>query len=529
MASSEPRTGTVRRGCNSARRRRWQTGEAKATLGTLVQVDYLFDPTLMRDDKQPHEATKSLACDIPVAGYNRSRRNERASCLHAMHLLVLFIACWNITAIAGFAIPQLSSLPGLSSANHEDFQTYLATTFETLVTTSGDTTKQETENETSVDASSDDANDSADLGEMRRSMAARAALLGKNSANKRNPSQSPSRTKKDTSVRGRRGGSATTAREGQRVTATIVDAVRRTARGTAAAAELNKKHHGEQSPATLVTNSVIKTAIEDLLRINNKKFAEDSCKKELAASFSAYDYGQNQEPSALAPGAVLLEPSRLDMTTIRIATPDDDAAIASLRLSVFSDFSPEMQNQFHERSCQALHSRRLRGAVCLVARAPHKNPELSEVGRLLGSAECSFHEFFGTKLGMRRPFNSILYVTEVAVSPAARRCGIATKLLNGMDKIAIMRGVETLFLHVDVKNKGAVSLYKKAGYEMADLKDALYLDFTTSLNLQPGATKGRDHYLLYKNLIPYPTWLKEEAKQLRSDVLTGTLGFEIPA
>lgn len=54
-----------------------------------------------------------------------------------------------------------------------------------------------------------------------------------------------------------------------------------------------------------------------------------------------------------------------------------------------------------------------------------KRPEL-----LLGSVECSVHEFQGTKLGRRRVDDSILYITEVAVNPLFRRNGIGTTLLK---------------------------------------------------------------------------------------------------
>jgi hypothetical protein len=41
------------------------------------------------------------------------------------------------------------------------------------------------------------------------------------------------------------------------------------------------------------------------------------------------------------------------------------------------------------------------------------------------------------------------------------------------------------------------------------MKDPIFSEFTRSLNLHPGATQGRDHFLLYKDLIVNPTWLNE--------------------
>jgi ribosomal protein S18 acetylase RimI-like enzyme len=226
---------------------------------------------------------------------------------------------------------------------------------------------------------------------------------------------------------------------------------------------------------------------------------------------------------------------------LRTATPSDDVDIANLRLSVFSDFSAELQNQFCARSCEALASRRRRGAVCVVATAATTGEEGERFSStnnlrlpasfehdnsnqiLLGTAECSSHEFFGTRLGQRRRRHSLLYIAEVAVHPAARRRGVGRRLLESVESIARLMGseadrnpqmrnkcvVETLFLHVDVQNHAAIAMYEKAGYRRVDSMYPMFLEFTTSLNLHPGATKGRDHYLLYKNLVEDPVWLPD--------------------
>ena len=70
-----------------------------------------------------------------------------------------------------------------------------------------------------------------------------------------------------------------------------------------------------------------------------------------------------------------------------------------------------------------------------------------------------------------------------------------------------------------------------------------YEEFTRSLNLHPGATKGRRHYLLYKDLVENPTWLEppplrleeqskggyEEQTEEEHRLLVDAFGFEIPA
>lgn len=365
---------------------------------------------------------------------------------------------------------------------------------------------------------------------------------------------------------------------GARATTKITDAIRKTA-GVAAASSKKKETRRENDiprKSAQVTKSIIQIAIEDILRNRSPSLssgdgaantttttATANPPPPTTAAFSSFaphvgvlgsrtekEYVEDDDESSslLRPGSVVLGPTSSwwkdgndKAITVRIATHADDVDVASLRLSVFSELTPDIQNQFHGRSCQALHSRRLRGAICLVARAAAPSPcnqpnsYEEEDGSLLGSAECSFHEFFGTRLGRRRPRNSVLYVTEVAVNPAARRQGIGRKLLRAIDLVATMRGTETLYLHVDATNLGALALYEKAGYRKASLDDAVFMEFTTSLNLQPGATKGRDHFLLYKDLMSSPTWLDEDdAADISSTcsaqkTILGTLGFEIPA
>ena len=89
--------------------------------------------------------------------------------------------------------------------------------------------------------------------------------------------------------------------------------------------------------------------------------------------------------------------------------------------------------------------------------------------------------------------------------------------MKGIDELAKKRNVETLYLHVDVQNKVACHVHQRAGYiiigkhnEQPNRKgsgDRMCDQFTTSLNLHDGATKGRKHYLMYKHLVPNPTWI----------------------
>ena len=107
-----------------------------------------------------------------------------------------------------------------------------------------------------------------------------------------------------------------------------------------------------------------------------------------------------------------------------------------------------------------------------------------------------------------------------------------------MDTLGNVRGIETLYLHVDVENTVALSMYEKMGYQIMDSTDPMYLEFTTKLNLHDGATKGRKHYLMYKNLVSCPVWLPDavEEQQQQTSLQSadyprpsmGTLGFKVP-
>jgi len=349
-----------------------------------------------------------------------------------------------------------------------------------------------------------------ELLERRRKAQARAALLAKRGGGRTNSSSRT--TTKDTSVGARRIGSATLNRRGGSAQSQILDGLRKTAQGTSSPDKKNTGSNKEPpTSAQRISQGIVTSAIEDLLahRVNSIK------------------NNNNNNNSQVNQGV-----------SLRLATPQDDVEIANLRLSVFADFSPDLQNQFCARSCHAIQQRRLRGATCFVATAPIRNclpGTRSDV--ILGSAECSFHEFVGTRLGRRRLPQSILYVTEVAVSPSARRRRIGSKLLDAVFGLAQNRCAETLYLHVDVENYGALKLYEQAGYQKVVSDDPMYDEFTKSLNLHPGATKGREHFLLYKN-VAEPTWLADtprhedmlaDCSSHRSKELVGVLGFEIPA
>ena len=171
----------------------------------------------------------------------------------------------------------------------------------------------------------------------------------------------------------------------------------------------------------------------------------------LVHPYSHPSFSSTNSPSSPSPFTTTTTRQLQSQMKVRTALPTDDPAIANLRLSVFSNFSPHLRHKYCQRSCEILNGRRMKGATCLVAfvhqtvdrdgdwrrtrNDSNWNPNSHDRNNnddewVLGSAECSMHEFAGTELGRRRPRGSLLYVTEVAVSPSARKCGVGTMLMK---------------------------------------------------------------------------------------------------
>mmetsp|Transcript_4214 Transcript_4214/g.12103 ORF Transcript_4214/g.12103 Transcript_4214/m.12103 type:complete len:504 (-) Transcript_4214:65-1576(-) len=329
---------------------------------------------------------------------------------------------------------------------------------------------------------------------------------------------------RNTSVGARRIGSASQARSGGRSVTKLSDAVRKAAAANTAKEEKNNSR--KEGPSARISKSMIQSTVENMMQHTTSSMGLFG---EAEPNPIAADSMLQQQP---LPGTVLVSSERstkpwkaAERVSVRVASLADDLDIANLRLSVFSDFSPDMRRAFCTKSCQVLSTRRNRGATCIVATVPRYGSLMSpRPDIILGTAECSFHEFEGTTLGRRRPLNSILYVTEVAVNPTARRKGIGQKIMQSIDQLANIRRIETIYLHVDTTNYGAMNLYKQAGYDLVPANEPMFDEFTRSLNLHDGATKGRNHYLLKKDL-QQPTWLPE----VNIESHRATFGFEIPA
>ncbi len=74
-------------------------------------------------------------------------------------------------------------------------------------------------------------------------------------------------------------------------------------------------------------------------------------------------------------------------------------------------------------------------------------------------------------------FNFVLdegYITNIAVAPKFRRCGIAQNLLNKIIAFAQSQRLSFISLEVRASNAAAISLYEKFGFKEAGLRRNFY-------------------------------------------------------
>lgn len=68
------------------------------------------------------------------------------------------------------------------------------------------------------------------------------------------------------------------------------------------------------------------------------------------------------------------------------------------------------------------------------------------------------------------------YITNVAVTPSARRRGIARALLQKLAEHAQIRGLAFVTLEVRQSNSAAIALYAGQGYERVGIRRGFYCD-----------------------------------------------------
>ena len=192
---------------------------------------------------------------------------------------------------------------------------------------------------------------------------------------------------------------------------------------------------------------------------------------------------------------------------IRVAAPHELARVAELQ---FDTFAPPPESpallprlaSFYERSqasvrgnmlrklMDELNSRIDKGSDVFVAAEADDDAlpsgGVDESGRyvekgapLLGTVDLSQQE-------MQLPTHGIaegLYMSCMAVAPAARRRGIARALLAASEARALERGESMLWLHVEAGNHAAISLYEREGFARQP-DTPLFQGFARALSLQ---------------------------------------------
>ena len=90
-------------------------------------------------------------------------------------------------------------------------------------------------------------------------------------------------------------------------------------------------------------------------------------------------------------------------------------------------------------------------------------------GEVVGSVECFTSTFLGSQLGDHYPERVRLllrpYLASLAVRADARRCGVATSLVGGVEeRIRLGPPPHILTLEVEEGDEPAIALYRKLGY-----------------------------------------------------------------
>lgn len=67
-----------------------------------------------------------------------------------------------------------------------------------------------------------------------------------------------------------------------------------------------------------------------------------------------------------------------------------------------------------------------------------------------------------------------LYIMTLGCLFTYRRLGIGTTLLKHVLDYAFKKGIDNIYLHVQINNTGAIDFYKKFGFEIVDTKEDYY-------------------------------------------------------
>lgn len=81
-----------------------------------------------------------------------------------------------------------------------------------------------------------------------------------------------------------------------------------------------------------------------------------------------------------------------------------------------------------------------------------------------------------------------VHITNIAVDPAYRRCGVAKKMIDHLLAYAVSQRMRTATLEVRVSNTSAITLYEGKGFEIGGRRKEYYVD------------NGEDAYVMWKQL-----------------------------
>ena len=135
--------------------------------------------------------------------------------------------------------------------------------------------------------------------------------------------------------------------------------------------------------------------------------------------------------------------------------------------------------------------------VALKTHTHADDPNSHFMGNLIGAIEFSPSDFIGTvmeKIGASRK----IYVADLCIRQDARRIGVATSLLQSVELFALRNQYREIYLHVEVENAIARSLYIKNGYlEIGDC------DWARAFTMQRLHKPPDSYVMLWKSLNCY--------------------------
>lgn len=168
---------------------------------------------------------------------------------------------------------------------------------------------------------------------------------------------------------------------------------------------------------------------------------------------------------------------------VRMANASELYTVADIRCEAFYGHpkDPHYYPVRRREIYMAMRDRIETGNRCLVAvdtQPPSDwEPFASNEGLVVGSLDASLHRSNGKRCRFskteRIPWNLNdnsddirMYVSSMAVRKHWQGRGLAQQLLKYVDEMAVVMGVNDIFLHVEWNNKPAVHVYTKNGFEV---------------------------------------------------------------